>query len=83
MCLLVSKDVSILQFLYLFSLLYVADLDRMFRYDATIDSHTPNGYYVTYDGWGNKEEVIYLPSCMVLFSNIKRSMKTKKITSNI
>ncbi|XP_047971660.1 survival of motor neuron-related-splicing factor 30-like isoform X1 [Salvia hispanica] len=26
-------------------------------YDATIDSHTPNGYYVTYDGWGNKEEV--------------------------
>jgi survival-of-motor-neuron-related-splicing factor 30 len=29
----------------------------MYRYDATIDSLTPNGYYVTYDGWGNKEEV--------------------------
>nr|XP_011464940.1 PREDICTED: survival of motor neuron-related-splicing factor 30 isoform X2 [Fragaria vesca subsp. vesca] len=26
-------------------------------YDATIDSLTPNGYYVTYDSWGNKEEV--------------------------
>ncbi|XP_042001568.1 survival of motor neuron-related-splicing factor 30-like [Salvia splendens] len=26
-------------------------------YDATIESHTPNGYFVTYDGWGNKEEV--------------------------
>ncbi|KAK9928836.1 hypothetical protein M0R45_025956 [Rubus argutus] len=26
-------------------------------YDATIDSLTPNGYYVMYDGWGNKEEV--------------------------
>ncbi|KAI3445545.1 hypothetical protein Pfo_002210 [Paulownia fortunei] len=26
-------------------------------YDATIESLTPNGYYVCYDGWGNKEEV--------------------------
>ncbi|CAI9101499.1 OLC1v1038837C2 [Oldenlandia corymbosa var. corymbosa] len=26
-------------------------------YDATVEAHTPNGYYVTYDGWGNKEEV--------------------------
>ncbi|GAA0149394.1 RNA splicing factor [Lithospermum erythrorhizon] len=26
-------------------------------YDATIESHTPNGYYVCYNGWGNKEEV--------------------------
>ncbi|XP_030539240.1 survival of motor neuron-related-splicing factor 30 [Rhodamnia argentea] len=26
-------------------------------YDATIEAHTPNGYYVCYDGWGNKEEV--------------------------
>ncbi|XP_039038326.1 survival of motor neuron-related-splicing factor 30-like [Hibiscus syriacus] len=26
-------------------------------YDATIEAITPNGYYVTYDGWGNKEEV--------------------------
>lgn len=26
-------------------------------YDATIESHTPNGYYVTYNGWGNKEEI--------------------------
>ncbi|KAI6701773.1 hypothetical protein NL676_016097 [Syzygium grande] len=26
-------------------------------YDATIEAHTPNGYYVSYDGWGNKEEV--------------------------
>lgn len=26
-------------------------------YDATIESLTPNGYYVSYDGWGNKEEV--------------------------
>ncbi|XP_043698257.1 survival of motor neuron-related-splicing factor 30-like isoform X2 [Telopea speciosissima] len=26
-------------------------------YDAMIDAHTPNGYYVSYDGWGNKEEV--------------------------
>ncbi|KAF3439312.1 hypothetical protein FNV43_RR17589 [Rhamnella rubrinervis] len=26
-------------------------------YDATIEAHTPNGYYVTYNEWGNKEEV--------------------------
>ncbi|XP_009414420.2 uncharacterized protein LOC103995541 [Musa acuminata AAA Group] len=26
-------------------------------YDATIEAITPNGYYVYYDGWGNKEEV--------------------------
>ncbi|XAR56250.1 hypothetical protein NMG60_11036656 [Bertholletia excelsa] len=26
-------------------------------YDATVDAHTPNGYYVCFDGWGNKEEV--------------------------
>nr|XP_009762522.1 PREDICTED: survival of motor neuron-related-splicing factor 30 isoform X2 [Nicotiana sylvestris]XP_009762523.1 PREDICTED: survival of motor neuron-related-splicing factor 30 isoform X2 [Nicotiana sylvestris] len=26
-------------------------------YDATIHAHTPNGYYVCYDDWGNKEEV--------------------------
>ncbi|KAL3651512.1 hypothetical protein CASFOL_004514 [Castilleja foliolosa] len=26
-------------------------------YDATIEALTPNGYYVTYNGWGNKEEV--------------------------
>ncbi|KDP42513.1 hypothetical protein JCGZ_00310 [Jatropha curcas] len=26
-------------------------------YDATVESHTLNGYYVTYDGWGNREEV--------------------------
>lgn len=26
-------------------------------YDATIEAHTLNGYYVCYDGWGNKEEV--------------------------
>ncbi|XP_057975879.1 uncharacterized protein LOC131163325 [Malania oleifera] len=26
-------------------------------YDATIEAHSPNGYYVCYDGWGNKEEV--------------------------
>ncbi|XP_042493401.1 survival of motor neuron-related-splicing factor 30 [Macadamia integrifolia] len=26
-------------------------------YDATIDAHTPNGYCVSYDEWGNKEEV--------------------------
>ncbi|KAL0387259.1 UNVERIFIED_CONTAM: Survival of motor neuron-related-splicing factor 30 [Sesamum radiatum] len=26
-------------------------------YDATIEAHTPNGYYVSYDEWGNKEEV--------------------------
>ncbi|XP_055816418.1 uncharacterized protein LOC129885949 [Solanum dulcamara] len=26
-------------------------------YDATIHAHTPNGYYVYYDEWGNKEEV--------------------------
>lgn len=25
-----------------------------------IEAHTPNGYYVCYDGWGNKEEVLYL-----------------------
>lgn len=30
----------------------------MSRYDATIEAITPNGYYVTYDSWGNKEEVI-------------------------
>ncbi|KAK4254488.1 hypothetical protein QN277_009866 [Acacia crassicarpa] len=26
-------------------------------YDATVEAHTPNGYYVAYDGWGNREEV--------------------------
>ncbi|XP_008803795.1 survival of motor neuron-related-splicing factor 30 [Phoenix dactylifera] len=26
-------------------------------YDATIEALTPNGYYVCYDGWGNREEV--------------------------
>ncbi|KAM7470238.1 hypothetical protein LguiA_008421 [Lonicera macranthoides] len=26
-------------------------------YDATIEAHTPNGYFVSYDEWGNKEEV--------------------------
>ncbi|CAK9146398.1 unnamed protein product [Ilex paraguariensis] len=26
-------------------------------YDATIEALTPNGYYVRYDEWGNKEEV--------------------------
>ncbi|XP_009341382.2 survival of motor neuron-related-splicing factor 30 isoform X1 [Pyrus x bretschneideri] len=26
-------------------------------YDATIESLTPNGYFVTYESWGNKEEV--------------------------
>ncbi|XP_022716305.1 survival of motor neuron-related-splicing factor 30-like isoform X3 [Durio zibethinus] len=26
-------------------------------YDATIEAITPNGYYVSFDGWGNKEEV--------------------------
>ncbi|KAH6804276.1 nucleic acid binding/RNA binding protein [Perilla frutescens var. frutescens] len=26
-------------------------------YDGTIEAHTPNGYYVCYDGWGNREEV--------------------------
>ncbi|KAG8046313.1 hypothetical protein GUJ93_ZPchr0008g11987 [Zizania palustris] len=26
-------------------------------YNATIEALTPNGYYVSYEGWGNKEEV--------------------------
>ncbi|BFG19991.1 hypothetical protein Pyn_01209 [Prunus yedoensis var. nudiflora] len=26
------------------------------QYGATIKSLTPNGYFVTYDGWGNREE---------------------------
>ncbi|KAI4342224.1 hypothetical protein MLD38_026872 [Melastoma candidum] len=26
-------------------------------YDAIIEAHTVNGYYVCYEGWGNKEEV--------------------------
>ncbi|RYR76013.1 hypothetical protein Ahy_A01g000607 isoform A [Arachis hypogaea] len=26
-------------------------------YDATIEAYTPNGYFVSYDNWGNKEEV--------------------------
>ncbi|KAJ1703281.1 hypothetical protein LUZ63_003060 [Rhynchospora breviuscula] len=26
-------------------------------YDATIEAHTPIGYFVAYDDWGNKEEV--------------------------
>lgn len=29
----------------------------MSRYDATVEAYTPNGYYVSYDNWGNKEEV--------------------------
>ncbi|KAF8712641.1 hypothetical protein HU200_028398 [Digitaria exilis] len=26
-------------------------------YNATVEALTPNGYYVAYDGWGNREEV--------------------------
>jgi survival-of-motor-neuron-related-splicing factor 30 len=26
-------------------------------YDATVEAYTPNGYYVSYDSWGNREEV--------------------------
>lgn len=26
-------------------------------YDATVEAHTVNGYFVSYDEWGNKEEV--------------------------
>ncbi|KAJ7946520.1 Survival of motor neuron-related-splicing factor 30 [Quillaja saponaria] len=26
-------------------------------YDSTVEAHTPNGYYVAFDGWGNREEV--------------------------
>ncbi|KAL6501319.1 hypothetical protein OROHE_024966 [Orobanche hederae] len=26
-------------------------------YDATVEALTPNGYFVCYDGWGNREEV--------------------------
>ncbi|XP_044462579.1 survival of motor neuron-related-splicing factor 30-like isoform X3 [Mangifera indica] len=26
-------------------------------YDGTVEAITPNGYYVAFDGWGNKEEV--------------------------
>lgn len=26
-------------------------------YEATIEAHTPNGYYVRYENWGNREEV--------------------------
>ncbi|KAF1867146.1 hypothetical protein Lal_00049575 [Lupinus albus] len=26
-------------------------------YDATIETYTPNGYYVFYDNWGNRKEV--------------------------
>ncbi|KAB5574502.1 hypothetical protein DKX38_001696 [Salix brachista] len=26
-------------------------------YDATVEELTPNGYYVTFEGWGNREEV--------------------------
>jgi len=32
----------------------------MVRYDATVEDLTPNGYYVTFDGWGNREEVWFL-----------------------
>lgn len=32
----------------------------MFRYDATVEAHTVNGYYVSYDEWGNKEEVMLI-----------------------
>lgn len=31
----------------------------MSRYDATIEAHTLNGYYVSYEGWGNREEVCF------------------------
>ena len=32
------------------------------RYDATVQALTENGYYVSYDEWGNKEEVCgYMP----------------------
>ncbi|PQQ07356.1 hypothetical protein Pyn_10890 [Prunus yedoensis var. nudiflora] len=34
------------------------------QYGATIESLTPNGYFVTYDGWGNREEGPNPLSCM-------------------
>lgn len=50
----------------------------MFRYDATIEALTPNGYFVSYDEWGNKEEVrltwlnyvVLKPERGLLFFNI-------------
>lgn len=38
----------------------------MFRYDATIEALTPNGYYVSYDEWGNKEEVYLSPQFQII-----------------
>ncbi|KAB1208630.1 Survival of motor neuron-related-splicing factor 30 [Morella rubra] len=32
-------------------------------YDATINAYSPNGYYVSYDGWGNQEEWRILIFC--------------------
>lgn len=40
----------------------------MFRYDATVEEYTPNGYYVRYDGWGNREEVKFV-AFLKLFLN--------------
>ena len=38
----------------------------MFRYEATVEAHTLNGYYVSYNEWGNKEEVMLLFFSFVL-----------------
>jgi len=44
-------------FIYLCLLCFHFDVLWICRYDATIEAYTPNGYYVSYDNWGNKEEV--------------------------
>jgi len=42
----------------------------MFRYDATIEAHTVNGYFVAYDEWGNKEEVMLLFQFYFVFKTL-------------
>jgi len=43
-----------------FTFVFLYLISWMFRYDATIEAYSPNGYFVSYDGWGNKEEVWFL-----------------------
>lgn len=61
----------------------------LFRYDATIEAHTPIGYFVSYDNWGNNEEVHIV---LIFFFLIKSSkcppilfwrIKTLNIWGNI
>ncbi|XP_048231785.1 survival of motor neuron-related-splicing factor 30 isoform X1 [Ricinus communis] len=49
-------------------------------YDATIEGHTPNGYFVSYDEWGNKEEVDPANVRLIEFNALLEAEKVAEAT---